>query len=362
MVPQNRKSDTALFDALRIRSNVSVERLSALLSQTSVNLEVLDQCLPTLEKQLPAIIDQIHASHPEMADVALQTNEFNLSTDLLQLLKSYIKELLVNNEYNEQYVRNRIALIVHYKNIGVPTLTFVQFIDTLRHVLLQYIEKIPALSPVKESISSAIRQLLQFDLELCVDINVAHFHADIEALRKEHNALRKNIETKIAQRTKDLMEQVRLDPLTKIYNISAMQEMLDKELALAKRRHTKLSLVYFDVDHFKRINDTEGHLKGDEVLQEIGQTLRQCVRQTDIACRYGGDEFCVVLLECNALEAQKVCEKLIATFQSRYPTYSFSMGIAETGASEFVSVKQLIHLADQKMYLAKKEAGYKIVL
>ena len=85
------------------------------------------------------------------------------------LLKSYIKELLVNNEYNEQYISNRIALIVHYKNIGVPALTFVQFIDTLRHVLLQYIEKIPALSPVKESISSAIRQLLQFDLELCVD-------------------------------------------------------------------------------------------------------------------------------------------------------------------------------------------------
>ena len=65
MVPQNRKSDTALFDALRIRSNVSVERLSALLSQSSVNLEVFDQCLPTLEKQLPAIIDEIYASHPE---------------------------------------------------------------------------------------------------------------------------------------------------------------------------------------------------------------------------------------------------------------------------------------------------------
>ena len=84
MVPQNRKSDTALFDALRIRSSLTVERLSALVSQPNINVKVLEQCLPPLEKQLPAIIDEIYASHPEMADVALRTNEFNLSTDLRQ--------------------------------------------------------------------------------------------------------------------------------------------------------------------------------------------------------------------------------------------------------------------------------------
>ncbi|WP_339900029.1 GGDEF domain-containing protein [Paraglaciecola polaris] len=361
MAPQNRKSDNALLSAMLVSSRVTVERLNQLMIGNDSVKEMLMLCQLPITEQVPDIIDKVLSRHPQMADVTLRIQAYNLSTDLRGMLERYIQGIFTN-EYDQQYISHRIELIILYKNIGVPAVTFVQFIDTLKGLLLKLVAHDIRLNLHKEPICLAISQLLQFDIELCVDSHLSHLKAEIDTLRRQNEELVGNFELAIAQRTKDLMQQVRLDPLTQIYNISAMQEMLDKELALAKRRQTKLSLVYFDVDHFKKINDTEGHIKGDEVLKDIAQTLRQCVRQTDIACRYGGDEFCLVLLECNAQEAQKVCEKLITTFQARYPTYSFSMGIAETGASEFVSVKQLIHLADQKMYLAKKEAGFKIVL
>ncbi|GGZ63020.1 GGDEF domain-containing protein [Paraglaciecola chathamensis] len=374
MVPQNRKSDNALLSAFSTRSGLSTrsgaftrsglstQRLEQLIAKTHYQPETLATFKAPLLNNINGIIDELYREHPQMASVKLHTDEYNLSTDLRDVLKQYIEGLFVTARYDQVYITERIELIVQYKNIGVPALDFIQFINTLSELLCRFAQQACDLGSAQGSFCHFIRQLLQFDIELCADTNLTHLYAELDVLRQQNESLSRDIEARIAKRTKDLMDQVRLDPLTKIYNISAMQEMLDKELALAKRRQTKVSLVYFDVDHFKKINDTEGHIKGDEVLKEIGQTLRQCVRQTDIACRYGGDEFCLVLLECNAQEAQGVCEKLIATFRARYPTYSFSMGIAETGASEFVSVKQLIHLADQKMYLAKKEAGFTIVL
>ncbi|QHJ10171.1 Diguanylate cyclase DosC [Paraglaciecola mesophila] len=380
MVPQNRKSDKALLGAfsassgasarsrlsassrLSARSRLSTHRLEQLLAKTRYQPETIAIFKAPLLASMNDIIDEVYREYPQMVGVNLHTDEYNLSTDLRDLLRQYIEGLFVTARYDHAYITERVELIVQYKNIGVPPLDFIQIINTLSGLLSSLAQQRCALGSAQATFCHFIRQLLQFDIELCVDTNLTHLYAEVDMLRQQNESLSRDIEARIAKRTKDLMDQVRLDPLTKIYNISAMQEMLDKELALAKRRKTKVSLVYFDVDHFKKINDTEGHIKGDEVLKEIGQTLRQCVRQTDIACRYGGDEFCLVLLECNAQEAQRVCEKLIDTFRGRYPTYSFSMGIAETGASEFVSVKQLIHLADQKMYLAKKEAGFTIVI
>jgi diguanylate cyclase (GGDEF)-like protein len=374
MVPQNRKSDNALMSAfsansaaparsgLSSRSGLSTQRLDQLIAKTCYQPEMLEEFKEPLLTSINVIIDEVYRKHPQMASVNLHTDEYNLSTDLRGLLRQYIEGLFfLTTRYDQVYITERIELIVQYKNIGVPALDFIQFISTLSDLLCNFAQQTYALDSAKTSFCHFTRQLLQFDIELCADTNLMHLNNEVDGLRQQNEGLSRDIEARIATRTKDLMDQVRLDPLTKIYNISAMQEMLDKELALAKRRQTKVSLVYFDIDHFKKINDTEGHIRGDEVLKEIGQTLRQCIRQTDIACRYGGDEFCLVLLECNAQEAQGVCEKLIDTFRPRYPSYSFSMGIAETGASEFVSVKQLIHLADQKMYLAKKEAGFTIV-
>jgi len=183
---------------------------------------------------------------------------------------------------------------------------------------------------------------------------------EIETAKKRTEVYAKSLEEKVEERTRQLEEQARIDPLTNICNQRAMQEALRKELAVAKRRQTILSLVYFDIDKFKDINDTHGHIKGDEVLKTIGRILLKGLRSTDIPCRYGGDEFCLILPECDIEEAKLICNKIIKAFSDKYSDYTLSIGIAETNLEHDIDGEQLIKIADSKMYLAKKEEGFKV--
>ncbi|WP_245828577.1 GGDEF domain-containing protein [Solemya elarraichensis gill symbiont] len=121
-----------------------------------------------------------------------------------------------------------------------------------------------------------------------------------------------------------------------------------------------MSFVYIDIDHFKEINDKHGHVKGDEVLKFVGHVLKKYLREIDVPCRYGGDEFCLILPECNSKNAKILCKRIIHAFSERYPDFSLSVGIAETGNESYIDGDALIHNADEKMCLAKKDEGSQI--
>ena len=203
-------------------------------------------------------------------------------------------------------------------------------------------------------------KLLYFDTTLVFDTYIDSLVEEVNTAKRRTEIYAESLENKIAERTKQLEEQAERDPLTNIYNQRVMYKSLRRELALAKRHQSKLSLVYFDVDHFKEINDKEGHLKGDEVLRYIAQCIVKHVRETDIACRYGGDEFTIILPECSTADAKTICEKIIKEFSGKYPDYSLSIGIAETGERDFIDENQLVKMADENMYLAKQESGFQI--
>ena len=100
------------------------------------------------------------------------------------------------------------------------------------------------------------------------------------------------------------------DPLTQLYNRRYLLETLEREIARATRANKALSVVVIDIDHFKIYNDTHGHAAGDQVLREFGALLRQTIRDSDIACRYGGEEFVLVLPECSDDDAYKRADSL----------------------------------------------------
>ncbi len=139
-----------------------------------------------------------------------------------------------------------------------------------------------------------------------------------------------------------------------------MYDLLRRELNVSNRRQTTLSLVYFDIDNFKQINDKYGHIEGDEVLKQIGQSLSDVVREVDIPCRYGGDEFCLILPDCNIKDAKVVCQRLIKLFTAKFPDFSLSIGIAEKAPDKQIDGADLIKIADKKMYLAKEKPGCQI--
>ena len=166
----------------------------------------------------------------------------------------------------------------------------------------------------------------------------------------------------IALRNVQLFTEVRdhglRDALTGCLNRAHGLELLDAEIARARRSDLAVSVLMFDVDHFKRVNDVHGHLCGDEVLAAIGYRLRLVLRRSDLRCRYGGDEFLVVLPETPAAGAMRVAEWVRGEIEqidvpgrdaSVKPT--ISIGVATWSSVD--GVDGLLERADRALYAAK---------
>jgi diguanylate cyclase (GGDEF)-like protein len=149
------------------------------------------------------------------------------------------------------------------------------------------------------------------------------------------------------------------DPLTGVRNRGYLVETLSVEFERARRYHEPFSLLFIDLDHFKSVNDAEGHEAGDKVLQEVAHVLKRAVRPQDILGRYGGDEFVVGLLRANAMTARQIAERLRSNVAARHlpapsasPLVTLSIGAATMDESA-ESIVELIRIADAAMYAAK---------
>ncbi len=153
------------------------------------------------------------------------------------------------------------------------------------------------------------------------------------------------------------------DSLTVLHNQRHFLAVLEPEIERAKRYRRPLSLICIDMDNFKQVNDMLGHLEGDNALRFTAQTIQKELRKTDMAFRYGGDEFMVLLLETRGEEAEVIGRRLQASFDRHWveewnpkrncPTVSISMGIAEFDQHE--SPEALMRRADNLMYEAKMQ-------
>lgn len=151
------------------------------------------------------------------------------------------------------------------------------------------------------------------------------------------------------------------DPLTGIANQRCFLEVLDRELARSARYQRPLSLIVFDVDRFKEINDTMGHLAGDATLRELAARIQRTVRKDELFARWGGDEFVLLLPETPAEEAARVTERLtelVASPLFRFENLEFavqlSVGVATTDGTEPLEPKELLQSADAEMYRVKR--------
>ncbi len=159
------------------------------------------------------------------------------------------------------------------------------------------------------------------------------------------------------------------DPLTGLFNRRYMEETLERELSRAEREQRALALILLDIDRFKRLNDTYGHVAGDAVLAAIGALLRSLSRAGDIACRYGGEEFVLILPEASLPDARRRGEEIREAIRDlavihggvRLEPVRCSIGIAgfpEHGAAS----ETLLRAADVALYRAKREGRDQVVL
>jgi len=151
------------------------------------------------------------------------------------------------------------------------------------------------------------------------------------------------------------------DSLTDLWNRRVILERLNQELARAEREKSPLGLILLDIDYFKRINDTLGHSRGDEVLRQVAQRLTEAVRPYDSVGRYGGEEFLIVVPNCNMHETFKVAERIRKTICDEPVAsadgpiaVSASFGATAVLAEQDSDPKALIVAADRALYRAKE--------
>lgn len=157
-----------------------------------------------------------------------------------------------------------------------------------------------------------------------------------------------------------LIEAGRTDQLTGLVNRRGYEEAIEAALARAGRSGASVALVLADLDHFKQLNDSEGHLAGDEALQAVGRVLTRLTRRGDTAARLGGDEFAVILAGSDAADGLALAERLrdgvSETETSAHSELSVSVGIA-TAPNPCQSFLQLARAADGALYAAKRAGG-----
>jgi diguanylate cyclase (GGDEF)-like protein len=165
-----------------------------------------------------------------------------------------------------------------------------------------------------------------------------------------------------------LADQSVRDPLTRLFNRRYMEETMQREILRAARKQTKIGIIMADIDHFKNFNDTHGHKAGDELLIKLADLFKSKIRGSDIACRYGGEEFILFLPESSAEETYKRAEYLreevknlkVYFHEQLLPSITLSLGIT-TYPDHGIELNDLIREADIALYKAKEQGRDRVI-
>ncbi len=186
-------------------------------------------------------------------------------------------------------------------------------------------------------------------------------------LEKINSALSREIHDR-EQAEKALRKLATEDPLTGCFNRRHFFTLAEQEFERATRYKHPLSAIMCDIDHFKLVNDTYGHLTGDEVLTTVAKRIHAELRKTDIFARYGGEEFVVLLPETKLMHAQQLAERLRKKVAAPIKvkgleiSLSISLGVAQINEHEYITIDTLLERADQALYAAKAAHRNRVVI
>jgi diguanylate cyclase (GGDEF)-like protein len=203
------------------------------------------------------------------------------------------------------------------------------------------------------------------------NLTVAKIQRENQTLRRELEHALRQLQEKNTQLEESLVRLERMaatDPLTGLYNRRHFARVLDQMFAETQRYRTDLACVMIDLDDYKHLNDKHGHQMGDQLLVLAGKVIAANMRRMDVAARYGGDEFVLLLPRASAQEAEVLAERIRDEFAQATASVlkqgrgvTMSVGIASLGSTNPASADQLVAQADAALYRAKDSGRDRIV-
>ncbi|MEO0127242.1 MAG: GGDEF domain-containing protein [candidate division WOR-3 bacterium] len=196
---------------------------------------------------------------------------------------------------------------------------------------------------------------------------VAEYKSIAEKIRERDIALRlKQYHEKVLKSRKKLTEQANRDRLTELYNRRYFDRVFEQQFNNAHQNKYPLTIFFIDIDHFKKINDTYGHDKGDEVLRGVAHTIQALCRKDDIVARYGGEEFVVLFPKMDSTSATQIAESMRKIVEEKSAEIigikiTVSIGVA-TDFLRFTSFHDFIKSADTALYKAKSMGRNRVVV
>lgn len=179
----------------------------------------------------------------------------------------------------------------------------------------------------------------------------------------------KHLQDDLRRSNELLLELSNTDHLTGLFNRRFLMETLEKEVQRTRRKGTQIALLMIDIDHFKQINDSHGHLQGDAVLQKVALHIQRELRTYDLAARYGGEEFVAVLPDTGLKEAFHVAERIRHAVQHiRFAgpmvdqQVTLSIGVATMPSSAYDDIDSLLRAADEALYQAKADGRNRVAI
>lgn len=350
--------DQTLAEQLQI-TDLEIEKRKKLLGFTEEDALILLSHKPMILKYLDGIVTTFYDNQRNEPEIALLIGDAETFRRLSNAMRRYILDMF-DGQYDEEYVNRRLRIGKVHQRIGVSSKLYLAAVYQLKRILNNTLLMEMGKSDnflEQEKARAAIEKIITFDSQFVLDTYISSLVMQVDSVRAELHDYSNLLQDKVAEKTKQLKELSLRDNLTKLYNQRAFFENLRRELATAERYNESITLFYFDLNGFKILNDTKGHQEGDKILALVGDIVRKCVRETDIECRYGGDEFAIILPRTSIDTADTVKERLVKEFNNHDTQgITFSLGIVDTGPEEFVSHEQLLRIADEQMYKAKAKS------
>ncbi|MDH5257630.1 MAG: GGDEF domain-containing protein [Gammaproteobacteria bacterium] len=322
-------------------------------------IKYLTQSKPYISKKIDDIVSTFYEKQIHNAEISLLIGDSETLTRLKGAMRRYILELF-DGDYGAGYVNRRLRIGKVHKRIGVPPKLYISAIwllDQTLHNEIDNAEESEINLLDKTKIKKAINKLLMLDTQFVFDTYISSLVNEVETAKEELQTYTQSLEEIVAERTLQLEQLSRLDGLTSLTNQNTFYEYLRREINVCERHMEELSLIYFDLNNFKQINDTEGHQQGDKILTEVSRAILKSIREVDIGSRYGGDEFCVILPRTSQEMAIEVMQRIIQNFKSfKHKNVTFSIGIACTHPDKTTDADSLVKEADALMYASKKKS------